>query len=234
MTSKSEQSLSAHKPTSLKAVGLGAETIGLARRLRLGFVAIIVALIAIGLVSYRSAQRYAISNAWVEHTDAVLQHLDLLDSIMQQAAADQRDYLLTGDARYLEPLQKAPEAVTGHLAILHRLTADNPDQKRRLAALAPILTAKLALISDITRHRGTDGRESLRALGSNPTKTLTDDISARLRDLADVETGLLHRRRVDEADAARWEQAMMALGTVLGVIAVALVGLWTERAVRRL
>lgn len=213
-------------------MGLGAETIGLTRRLRLGFATIIVVLTAISLVSYRSAQRYAISNTWVEHTDAVLQHLGLLGSAMQQADAGQRDYLLTGDAGYLEPLRKAPEAVTEQLGALRRLTVDNPGQQRRLAALAPVLAAKLTLMNDLVRHRGKDGMESLRALGSIPAKTLTDDV--RLRDLANVENALLSRRRADEAAAAHRERVMLALGSVLGMMAVCLVGLWTERAVRRL
>ena len=223
-----------HTLPGLEAVGLGVETRGLARHLRLGFAAIIVALAATGVLSYRTTQLYVLTNTWVEHTDAVLRNLDLLGSTIQQAEADQRDYLLTGDARYLEPLQNAPGAVAERLDTLRHLTADNPGQQRRLAVLAPVLAAKLALMSDIARHRGTDGKESLLMLRSSPAKPLTDDISARLLNLADVETALLQRRRTDAAAAAQWERVMMAMGSVVGVIAVGLVSLLTGRAVRRL
>lgn len=87
------------------------ETLSLALQLRLGFVAIIAALVAMGYASYRSAERYSESSAWVEHTDLVLRRIDRLRFTMQQAEAGERRYLETGEKRYLEPVRDASATV---------------------------------------------------------------------------------------------------------------------------
>ncbi|HEY2524617.1 MAG TPA: ATP-binding protein [Candidatus Binataceae bacterium] len=202
--------------------------------LRMGFVVIIVALIAMGYASYRSAERYAGSSAWVEHTDRVLRGIDRLRFSIQQAEAGERSYLQTGEKRYLEPVREASATVRTQLAALEQITADNPDQRQRVVALAPTVAAKLSLMNDAARDRDVVGKDAVLGLDSSAADRLTSDIAVRLNDLASVETALLDQRRAAEASAARWETQTIAIGGGAGVIAVCLVSLLIGRAIRRL
>jgi CHASE3 domain sensor protein len=210
------------------------ETRALALELRLGFIAIVVALVAMGYASYRSAERYAESIAWVERTDRVLRRIDQLRFTIQRADAGERSYLETGEKRYLEPVREAAATVGSQLAGLQQMTADNPDQRQREAALAPMVAAKLSLMNDASNHRDALGKAALLDLDSSAAVRLTFDIALRLNDLSSVETALLGQRRAAEAQAARWETQTIAIGGFAGVIAVCLVSTLIGRAIRRL
>ena len=193
--------------------------------LRTGFVVIIVALTAMGYVCWRSAQRSSEIDAWVEHTDLVLRRIDRLRSTIQQAEEGQRSYLDTGEERYLEPMREARATVRTQLAALHGLTGDNPDQLRRLAALAPMVAARLALIDDAARRPDSLGKAAALGVDSSAADRLTSEISLRLNDFAGVETVLLGQRRAAETRAARRDALAIVLDGGVGVVAVCLVSL---------
>ena len=52
------------------------------------------------------------------------------------AETGQRGYLLTGDETYLEPYRAAIKNVDQTVARLKNLTSDNPNQQKRIQALA--------------------------------------------------------------------------------------------------
>ena len=212
---------------------------GLTRRLRMGLAAAVIALSMAGLLSYRSAQHHLFANSRVQQTYTVLHHLELLESIIRRAETGKRDYLLTGDRSYLEHVGNAPADIKSQLEILRRLTDDNPDQQRRLAALASVIDQKIVLMNNLSRHRPADQNRSpafqLSLAGSLTVATLLmDDISYRIGDLLGAESALLHQRQAAEARAGQWEKMMAATGSGVGIIAVCLVGFVTRRAIRDL
>ena len=231
--------MTAHPATDTKALRRGGDTRAIGIRplvleLRMGFVVIIVALTAMAYVSWRSAQRSAEIDAWVGHTDLVLRRIDRLRSTIQHAEEGQRSYLDTGEKRYLEPVHEASATVRTQIAALQGLTGDNPDQRRRLAVLAPMVVARLALMDDAARRRDSLGRAAALGADSSAADRLTSEISLRLNDLAGVETALLGQRRAAETGAARREMLAILLDGGVGVVAVSLVSLLMGRAIRRL
>src|SRR5262245_50220376 len=107
--------------------------------LALAFTLIILA----GAATYITIFRLTDANRMVEHTLDVRQNARVLLSDLQDAETGQRGFLLTGDDRYLEPLNRVSGSITKQLNDLHRITADNKVQQDRLNALEPIIEAKL-------------------------------------------------------------------------------------------
>src|ERR1700691_3715466 len=103
------------------------------RRLVVGFGLSALTLMLVALVSYRNAHLLIENDGWVEHSHQVRIELSNLLSELKDAETGQRGYLLTGDDSYLDPDAAANVAIPSTLSDLRKLTADNPDQQRRLA-----------------------------------------------------------------------------------------------------
>src|SRR5580704_6483642 len=114
------------------------------RRLVAGFGIAAMTLVVIAFVSYRNANRLIENDGWVAHTYQVRTELADLLSELKDAETGQRGYLITGEDSYLAPYQAALPAIKGTLEDLRKLSSDNPDQQRRLTAIAPLIDAKLA------------------------------------------------------------------------------------------
>ena len=75
------------------------------------------------------------SHAAVAHTLQVIDTARALDQSIQDAERGQRGFIITGDARYLEPYTQALTRTPAELAQLKELTKDDPAQQKRLSLL---------------------------------------------------------------------------------------------------
>src|SRR5438477_6385548 len=108
-------------------------TIG--KKIGAGFGLALAILVAIGLLSYWSTSQLIKTNLSVAHSYEVLTNLDTLLSLLKDAETGQRGYLLTGEDSYLQPYRDAIANLNGTVEQLRELTADNPNQQRRLEEL---------------------------------------------------------------------------------------------------
>src|ERR1700674_4902019 len=113
------------------------------KRLVAGFGLAALTLILIAVVSYRNASRLIENDVWVAHSYQVRAEFAYLLSELKDAETGQRGYLITGDDSYLAPYQSSLAAIKGALDDVRKLTADNPNQQRRLAALLPEIEARM-------------------------------------------------------------------------------------------
>ena len=149
------------------------------RRLIVGFGLSALTLLLIAVVSYRNTNLLIENDALVEHSHQVRLELADLLSVMKDAETGQRGYVITGDESYLEPYKAALSALPATLADLRKLTADNPEQQRRLASITPLIEAKLAelkAVIDLRRAQGFDAAAKL--VTTNAGKTHMDQIRA--------------------------------------------------------
>src|SRR5713101_2166076 len=108
----------------------------------------LVSMIVVGAVSYDSTTKLIDSADWVRHTHEVLNGLDEVLSAFKDAETGQRGYIITGEARYLEPYKGARELADQKLTHLRELTADNPVQQQRLTAIEPLVASKFAELQE--------------------------------------------------------------------------------------
>jgi CHASE3 domain sensor protein len=127
------------------------------RRLIVGFAVAGLTLIIIAVISYRNTYHLIDNDAWVAHTHQVRSELADLLSQLKDAETGQRGYLITNDESYLAPYQAALASIKSTLDDLRKLTSDNPDQQRRLAAISPLIEGKLAELKQTIELRRTQG-----------------------------------------------------------------------------
>ena len=117
----------------------------------------LVAMIVVGAVSYDSTTKLIESAEWVRHTHEVLNGLDEVLSAFKDAETGQRGYIITGEARYLEPYEGARDVIDQKLKRLRELTSDNPNQQQRLTALEPLVSSKFTELQETIDIRKQEG-----------------------------------------------------------------------------
>jgi CHASE3 domain sensor protein len=83
------------------------------------------------------------SFTWVLRNYKVLETIEVTQSHIVDAEANQRGYLMTGRQEYLEPYQAAMSALKDDLADLKKITLDDAEQQANVSQLESIVQADL-------------------------------------------------------------------------------------------
>lgn len=198
---------------------------------------VLACLVGAGWLVYRNMKAETESARRETHTRVVIQSLGDLLSSLKDAETGQRGFLLTGKPEYLAPYQASLETLPAQLASLRQLTADNPHQQQRLAAITPRVEAKLTGIKAHIALRQTEGFPAAReALLTGPGKDIMDELRVLVAGAQQEEAQLLKERMATRlADSRRMAQSVL-LVNALGAAALLLllVCIRRELASRRL
>jgi signal transduction histidine kinase/ActR/RegA family two-component response regulator len=143
-------------------------------------------------------------------TDETLRTLDRLRTALLEAEADQRGFLLTGDAGHLAAFQAATGQAREALRELRALTAGDAAQQQRIDTVDPLLDRRLTRLREATERPDGQIRVAAEQLHTEDGRKTVAEI---LRALEEVRQAAL---------SARAEQARAAEATALalGLIAV--------------
>ncbi|MDB4938121.1 MAG: hypothetical protein JWP87_5093 [Labilithrix sp.] len=183
-------------------------------------------------IGRRSAEALVETAGWVEHTHEVIEELDGLLIATVDAETGRRGYALTRDESLLVPYRDAAARAAAHQKRARALTADNPDQSRRLAALEPHVDARLQLLDKAVAAQRAAGHEPQRV--ANDTlrgHEEMDRVRAGIAELVAEERRLLAERQLrtnQQMTQARWIQLG---GSALGVGLLLLVVIRLRRAI---
>jgi PAS domain S-box-containing protein len=161
-----------------------------------------------------------------------------LDETMQDAERAQRSYLITGEEERLDIYRKAAADAPKRLADLRQLTADNPEQQKRIAMLATQLNIELGDLEGGIEVRRQGGFEAARAvvqtnIGLNAMREITGllgfAIQTEGRLLAERQQRLAEGRR-NRVQANVGAIALALLTMVLGCALLARATVRSRRA----
>jgi CHASE3 domain sensor protein len=102
-----------------------------------------LALVAMTWLVHQTGGQFSNSFNWVMHTYKVLDLFEQTQSHIVDAEANQRGYLLTGRQDYLEPYQRAMQAIRDDLAELKKDTRGMSVQQANLAMLEKMVNDEL-------------------------------------------------------------------------------------------
>lgn len=193
---------------------------------------ILLVILAIGFVLYVSIQQSANvkdSTARVEKTHAVLHQIRRLEQSAVLAIAGSRGYVITGEDRFLLPVEEARESMRSGIIELRKLVSDNPEQTKNLDSLEIILYDRLAISDSMVSARRLKGLEEAIAV-ARKGESLFIHGSVRLKSKAmvELEESLLKNRRSRNDANLRSLNAFMY--TILGaVLILSVLALWQIR-----
>ena len=102
-----------------------------------------VALIAMTWLVHQAGGQFNNSFNWVLRNYKVLEMIELAQSHIVDAEANQRGFLLTGRDEYIEPYNSAMSSLREDLADLKKITHDDSDQLANIAQLEEIIKSEL-------------------------------------------------------------------------------------------
>lgn len=208
------------------ATGLGLDpwmTIGLA-------IALMFFIVSTGIL-LMTTQSLRENNARVVQTHQVIVGIDLLQSDVQDAETGQRGYLLTGNARYLEPFEKALVQLKSRLDAVDELVAANPVQVRRLNELKSNITRKVEeLTQTVELRRSGDVQGALAVVNSDVGKSAMDAIRSVIAGMREEETRQRGQRLIDMENAYRTAYGLVVLSGAVGLALTLVIGFLLRRS----
>ncbi|MGQ5524938.1 methyl-accepting chemotaxis protein [Chitinimonas sp. PSY-7] len=200
------------------------------RKIALGYLTALVALVCVGLISYRSLDGLLEANTWKEHTYSVLEQLDRVVSLLKDAETGQRGYLLVAQDNYLEPYRVAVERIDETLSALQALTRDNSVQQQHLLTLQDAVKSKLAELQETIVLRRENGFEAaLTVVKTDRGKLAMDTIRTTLSQMDAEERRLLQIRDAEQRDKAAFSMGIVAYGVPVAILLASLVGVLITR-----
>jgi len=199
-----------------------------------GFALALAVLTAIGVIAYRSTASLTEAAELRSRTYVVLAGLQDLLGALQDAETGQRGYIITGRDDYLEPYSAALKGVGQTFDALRKLTADNPNQQRRLDVLQPQIAAKLEELKhaiDLRRDKGFEAASAVVLSGKG--KQTMDDIRQGIAAMDQEESSLLKQRDQRVGGDAQRTISTIVYGIPFAFVLVGLAGVLITRNISR-
>src|ERR1017187_7612299 len=213
---------------------LGSTTLGLARsRATLGwslnatttggFLLGIVLMVAVAAVSYNFTRQLQRTGILVGHSQEILKEIEEVEVSMLELETDQHSYIITGDETLLEEWDALETAVQEHLDKLRELTSDNPNQRRRLDRIQPLIAERIRRGDETLlarRRRGFSAAQERVSAGTG--RALLEECNRIFKEMEDDEYALLAKRQKYSETASQMTFLLLPLGVFLSLAGLSL------------
>lgn len=110
-------------------------------------------------LSYRATTGLIEDNAWVIHTQEVVEQVLEVTSNLRDAESRQRGFILAGDKQYLDHYHQSLQLVDKHLQELKHLTVDSPARQAQVNQLGVLVERRIAIMEKVLDSYRTGGVE---------------------------------------------------------------------------
>ncbi|HXG83750.1 MAG TPA: CHASE3 domain-containing protein [Pyrinomonadaceae bacterium] len=195
----------------------------LERQIQLAFVLALLLLATLGFFAYRNADSLGKAVEREKHTREVLERLDNTLTAALNVETGGRGFIITGDESFLEPFDGANEQISGDLAKLRELTADNLQQSAEIPKLEALMTEKLDFIrmtGEIRRNQGLEAASGRTQSGDG--KRIMDKIRQSIGAMHTEEYRLLDLRADALDKTVGNTMFLLFLGIIAGIVSLSL------------
>lgn len=201
------------------------QNVSIARKLQLGFGMLVLILLSLGWAAYINFSRLDEASALDTHTFEVLLEVRGLMKSAVDRETGERGFLLTGDEKFLEPLEQGQRLFTEHLNKTQQLTHNNPRQQERIQQLLRIdekwvssyLQPILALRRDVSAGRA-ELPQLIARVREAHGKQFMDELRAICDAMEQEEFELLSQRRQRSEALVETMYQMLVGGGLAGVL----------------
>jgi PAS domain S-box-containing protein len=190
----------------------------------------------VGIVAAVSIARLRDDAAWVTHTWQVVSTLDSLLAMVNEQAADQRGFVITGDESFVQMHTASVARATSDLRQIRALTVDSAEQSQRAMELESVLAARVARSNRLIELRRTQGFEGAQRVVLDGEGTrLIEDIRRRIGEMKAHEDTVLTEREDRAQRSASVAKTVITSGALLALAlgGLALIALRRDFAGRR-
>jgi signal transduction histidine kinase/CheY-like chemotaxis protein/CHASE3 domain sensor protein len=202
------------------------------KKIAVGFLLALIALLVIGLFSSRELQQLEANSAWVDHTFQVQDKLGRLTGDLARAESGARGYGLVQDPELEASSDVAAEDARRDLNDLRNLTMDNAVQQERIDKLEPLLTQRLNVLKRMMES-GNVADPNVRATAVRNGESYMVQVRQLLDEMERQESDLLAQRRIAVQTVARSTYYILVYGTVAAFCLVGITGIVVTYSITR-
>lgn len=191
------------------------------RKIAAGFALAFLLLLAIGTIAYRGLSSLTETSHTVTRAHDVLERIASVLSLAKDAETGQRGYVITGEDSYLEPYNSGVTGLQKMIKELRELTADSPNQQKRIDEAEQLIAAKLAELKQTIEMRRTVGfDQTVKEIRTGKGKKYMDDLRVVLGQMELEERELLKQRANEVEAAASGAKSTIIFGTLICLLFV--------------
>ena len=195
-------------------------------KVHLAFGSAILALLVVGVISYRGMVVSSESDRRVGHTHEVLEKLQDLLFSTEIVESSYRGFVLTGLESYLESSRASELSAEQDMAALRALTVDNTAQQRQIPNLERLAAQKVQFSEMAIGLRRNEGLQAAGdAIRDGEGQRITDEFRRAVREMQNEELRLLVLRDADAKRRLGQAQITLIVGTALGLL-IAVAAAW--------
>ncbi len=194
------------------------------------FVIAFMVLLGVGALSYRVIIVSGESSRWLEHTRDVLKTINLTHLSMEFMASSVRGFAITGNESYFAIYRAEILALKRHVADLRALTADNPEQLRRVSRLEKLADeriARAAKVVGLRRDRGVEAAAD--EIRKGPGSRITGNFQQIVSAMQGEEARLFTLRDAEAKKDLSQTKVILFAGTLLGLLITGAAGSIVQR-----
>lgn len=201
-------------------------------RILVGYGVALIIFAVVSMIAYRATQVLVQSTNAAVHTYQVRHNLAGVLAALADAETGQRGFLLTGRDQYLAPYREGRRGIDQHLQAVRELTADNPNQQRRLARLQPVILQKLEELGEtIALRRQNNQAEAIQAVLTDRGRTYMDEIRSIVGEMNKEEASLLAARTEQANERARLTSQAIAIGMLITLVLTVIIAVLIQRSI---
>ncbi len=190
----------------------------------LGVTCLLFILGSAGSLTLEQRERQIQSRLALLHTYQVIGALEELELALNEAETGQRGFILTGNERYLAPLEKAGKKLDGAINQIRSLTKDNSDQQQHIGSISTLTKEKLRELEKTVSLRRESGFEAaLKEIKNDSGQRFMEEMRTRIEEMKSTEQSLLKNRsqKLDAITKRSWSTLVQLLLLTMATIAVA-------------
>jgi CheY-like chemotaxis protein/signal transduction histidine kinase/CHASE3 domain sensor protein len=203
------------------------------KKIALGFMLALVALLVIGLFSSRELQDLEANSAWVDHTFQVQETLESLIADLSRSESSSRGYELAFDPGIRTDAEQAAARAKHDFENLRNLTQDNPVQQERLDKLEPVMIQRLDALQRLMDLAPSTGVVTDRTAIVREGEAYMSQVRELIHDMQEEENTLLKQRRAVVREVANWTYFSLVYGSVTAFVLVGVAGLFITGSITR-
>ena len=185
----------------------------LKQKLLVGFGVLTAIILSVGGLSYFSIDKMMESDALVDHTTDVIDHLQDLEYNLKKGQAAYRSYLIQGKPGLLKSVETSLNLVEKTSLEVQEMTGDNPVQVENFAQFMPILQSRITRgRSNIQLCLSGHIQEALASFKDPQNLQINDTLDKWIDQMILEEQNLLAKRREAEDTNAHDTLAILVFG----------------------
>ncbi len=188
----------------------------------IGFGIVIIVTTVTSFISKSTTDSLIESINEVSHAYQVQANIQEIEKHLLATESRNRAYMYSGREDFLERSKLSEEDLKKSLADINILVTD-PEQKRRIAEVQPLIQDKIDIILEIRRLKAANREQEIRELFlSSENRQVTDELTRRFVEISEVEDQILVGRK-EKAIQTQSFLNYINWGSIIIVLAVAII-----------